>query len=847
MELFEISLSPINVTRFKATVTESPVDGGKSEELRLPFFEGENDWRITLIKSLESAGFQQEHFNGDGEQDWMVGANILASDRRTFHPSFQANIGKSLYQSLFPRGCKLEQALQTSIRIAEAKNTQLHIQLKFEADVVKRSQLADYPWELLHDGKRFLAHHQVSFSRYIVHNSVLPDLPPVEQVNVLLMSSAACDQKQGLKRLSRHEQQAIRKGLEAAEKAGHIRLAELGYPTLNALRAYLTQCGGNEAPHVLHFDGHGLFGKRCSNQQCRAMHKGIKAERCNVCQMVLPEPQGYLVFEDERGEPDYVSAFQLGTLLQQTRLSDGSNRTGGIALVVLSACQSGMAVAGESIFNGTAQQLIDHRVPAVIAMQYSVSVEGATRFAEQFYRSLGQKNSLSVAVSQGREAMGTEGNQWYRPVLYLRWRDNKGGQLFAPLSTTTDVSVSFQVPSPASNPVLENKKGGFPEFKLNSAAQSERPVLKSQQDILLDEDGTVLASENEDKILPPKRSFDSRWLNELEVPEGAVKLRSKFYVQREGETRWLEQVSGWGETIRVKGAHQMGKSSLLARMYQQAKENGQTSLHLDFQRLDKMSFSTLDSLLRYIATRMAKHWRTSCSPDTYWSSPLGPKDKLSDFLLTEILENAELPILLIFDDVDRVFNHEYRDDFFSLIRAWHNERAYEEQWSKLNIVLAYSTEAFLFIQNLNQSPFNVGLPIELKDFSDYEIEQMNAQHNRMVEPNQLASLIKLLGGHPYLLRMAFYTMATQRINVLELCRIAYNDDGPFAEHLSRYLRQLEDQEELRTAMQDILGKNKCKNNAIFYKLRASGLVLGHSPDAVKPRCGLYAQYFKTRL
>jgi len=26
--------------------------------------------------------------------------------------------------------------------------------------------------------------------------------------------------------------------------------------------------------------------------------------------------------------------------------------------------------------------------------------------------------------------MGIEGNQWYRPVLYLRWEDNEGGQLF---------------------------------------------------------------------------------------------------------------------------------------------------------------------------------------------------------------------------------------------------------------------------------------------------------------------------------------------------------------------------------------------------------------------------------
>ncbi|NEO78098.1 MAG: hypothetical protein F6J99_18425 [Moorea sp. SIO4G3] len=299
--------------------------------------------------------------------------------------------------------------------------------------------------------------------------------------------------------------------------------------------------------------------------------------------------------------------------------------------------------------------------------------------------------------------------------------------------------------------------------------------------------------------------------------------------------------------MRVKGAHQMGKSSLLARMHQRAKQNSQAALYLDFQRLDQTFLSTLDSLLRYIAARMTKHWRTSRSPDSYWSSSLGAKDKLSDFVLKEVLENANLPILLIFDDVDRVFKYDYRDDFFSLIRAWHNERPFEEQWEKLNLVLAYSTEAFLFIQDLNQSPFNVGISIELGDLSRSQVEEMNRKHNSIARSGELNSLINLLGGHPYLLRMAFYTMATGSISVPEFCRVAGDDDGPFAEHLSRYLRQLEASPDLRHAMQDVLRKHKCQDNEIFYRLRKSGLILGHSPDAVQARCQLYAQYFETRL
>jgi CHASE2 domain-containing sensor protein len=240
-----------------------------------------------------------------------------------------------------------------------------------------------------------------------------------------------------LKQLSTQEQQAIYQSLINAQQTGHIRLFKLERATQSQLRAYLTEHRGAEAPHVLHFDGHGLYGKRCLNEQCGTIHKGIKADRCRTCNTALPEAQGYLVFENEDGKPDYVSAQELGAMLQLSSFTDSSSQSSRVALTVLSACQSGMAVAGDSVFNGTAQNLISHRVPAVVAMQYSVSVQSATRFAEQFYRSLGQKNSLAVAVSQGREAMGAEGNQWYRPVLYLRWRDNEGGQLFAASSKTT--------------------------------------------------------------------------------------------------------------------------------------------------------------------------------------------------------------------------------------------------------------------------------------------------------------------------------------------------------------------------------------------------------------------------
>jgi hypothetical protein len=424
MELLSLYLLAIDDAHFKV-IARANVGQAESDS-RLPFFEAGDRWRPTLIKALEVNEFRSSAFQREGELEWMVNQGWLGSDRQSFHPSMLARIGQAMYEALFPVG-GVRDVLQRAIARAEENETQLHIQLEFDAEVTKRSRLPDYPWELTHDGRKFLAHHQTQFSRCIAYLATIPKLPAVEKLSVLLVSSEASDEGNGLPPLSQKEQKAVLKGLENAQKEDHIRVDILPKPASpNQLREYLTE----HSPHVFHFDGHGVFGKRCNKDTCRTIHKDLSAKQCKRCGADLPEPQGYLLFETENDEANYVSAIELGELLQKTRFGDQPNQRGGIAVAVLSACKSGMALGGESVFNGVAQRLINHRLPAVVAMQYIVRVDSATQFAEQFYRSLGRKNSLATAISQGQEAMGAEGNQWYRPMLYLRWRDHKGGQLF---------------------------------------------------------------------------------------------------------------------------------------------------------------------------------------------------------------------------------------------------------------------------------------------------------------------------------------------------------------------------------------------------------------------------------
>jgi CHAT domain/TIR domain len=78
--------------------------------------------------------------------------------------------------------------------------------------------------------------------------------------------------------------------------------------------------------------------------------------------------------------------------------------------------------------NSTARDLVDAKIPAVIAMQYSISDNDAGKFAWEFYTQLGLGRNIDEAVQSGRAALGNRPPEWAHPrfgtpVLYLLCRN----------------------------------------------------------------------------------------------------------------------------------------------------------------------------------------------------------------------------------------------------------------------------------------------------------------------------------------------------------------------------------------------------------------------------------------
>src|SRR6185369_1030163 len=132
-----------------------------------------------------------------------------------------------------------------------------------------------------------------------------------------------------------------------------------------------------------------------------------------------------------------------------------------------------------------------------------------------------------------------------------------------------------------------------------------------------------------------------------------------------------------------------------------------------------------------------------------WRDKSGPQDKLVKVMEEYVLPKSDRQIILAIDEADRLLGFPFHSDFFSLMRAWHNNRAIDLQWNKLNVAMVIATEPYLLISDPDQSPFNVGIKLNLVDFSREQVAELNRRHGNPVQEKDFEAFFQLFNGHPY--------------------------------------------------------------------------------------------------
>jgi transcriptional regulator with XRE-family HTH domain len=346
--------------------------------------------------------------------------------------------------------------------------------------------------------------------------------------------------------------------------------------------------------------------------------------------------------------------------------------------------------------------------------------------------------------------------------------------------------------------------------------------------------------------------------SDLEYPDGEqLAPTSCFYVERPPvEQQCFEEISKPASLICIKAPQKMGKSSLLARIIQQAKNQGDATVIINFELGEKEFFTNLSTFLRWVCdhiileltkdnqelgtellNQLDEHWK--------FAQRIGSKVAVKDYLERYLLPKINQSLTLVLEEVDRLFEYPgiYKD-FFGLLRSLHQEGRQQEIWKKLRLVIVHSTEAYVPM-DINQSPFNVGLPVELPEFTSEQMLDLAKRHKLEWSNTEVQQLRDMIGGHPFLVRLALYKIACHEITLARLLETAPTAAGIFSNHLRHLGLILTEQQELGTAMKEIVNTTSPGkfSDPVRYKLKALGLV-NLLNDEVTIRCKLYRQYFQ---
>ncbi|MCP4420583.1 MAG: hypothetical protein GY805_28590 [Chloroflexi bacterium] len=334
----------------------------------------------------------------------------------------------------------------------------------------------------------------------------------------------------------------------------------------------------------------------------------------------------------------------------------------------------------------------------------------------------------------------------------------------------------------------------------------------------------------------------------LEYPSGAVKLSDAFYIERLCDHDLRYEIVHPGSTITMTGPRQVGKTSLLIRAVHTAVQAYDAQVvYLDLQTMSRETLVTQTQFFQELAYLIADELDLSVDAvEKLWASRLAPGRKLTKLLDRVALPVSGRPLILALDEVDRLLLTGYHADFFGLLRSWHNMRSRNPRWEQFGLLMAISTEPYLLIDDMQQSPFNVGLMLYLDDFDEVQVRELNGRYQFPVSDQEIPQLHRLLNGHPYLTRVAFYAMVRDGLTMADLLAAAVSEVGPFTAHL-RYQRQIiAGASDLRAAMRQILQDNLCANELAQYRLLKAGLIKQNG-TAVTCRCDLYREYFARTL
>ncbi len=329
----------------------------------------------------------------------------------------------------------------------------------------------------------------------------------------------------------------------------------------------------------------------------------------------------------------------------------------------------------------------------------------------------------------------------------------------------------------------------------------------------------------------------------------ALELDCPTYIERPPiETNSRRTVAQPGSLLRIKAPRRMGKTWLIDRLLHQASQQDCWPIKLNLQQADQLLLRSCEEFLHWFCRILGRKLNLPNCLDDYWEADLGSSYNCTLYVEEHLLAQLDRPLVLALDNVDLLFPHQpIAQDFFPMLRTWHEEAKTRAIWRKLRLIVAHSTEVYIKLRATN-SPFNVGTAIELPEFTAAQIQQLVQRQGLDWDAGQVNALQGWIGGHPHLVQRAIYAIKQEGKSLDEILANAATESGIYRNHLLSYYALLQESPQLAERLQQVVSAAEpiALPPAETFQLESLGL-LATQGNRVVPRYRLYADYFRERL
>lgn len=337
------------------------------------------------------------------------------------------------------------------------------------------------------------------------------------------------------------------------------------------------------------------------------------------------------------------------------------------------------------------------------------------------------------------------------------------------------------------------------------------------------------------------------------------------YVRRPADETLFETLVS-GAYAHVIAPDRTGKSSLIAATSARLQNNGFKVAIIDLAQISERDGGSDAGRWYYsIAYRLLRQLRLKTDLQAWWQdkSFLSNRQRLVEFYVEVILQNISERIVVFIDEVQCIAELPFAGQLLASIRAAHNARITEPDFSRLSFVLIGECDPTSLVKDANLSPFTITHPIELTDFTRADLDLFANELNLSMADAKAAldRIFYWTSGQPYLSQKLARSVARERIsgNIEEhVDRIAMQQLAGRAAihsepHMSQIHRKVTGDKKHGEALLNLFGQIRKGvateidlESSLQRRLMAIGLIDTADDGMLKVRNRLYESVFTAR-